>query len=351
MRLASRIGPTLLSLLLLFAAAPPAGAADKPVVLKLASLAPEGSGWMKAFHAMNEEVIEKTGGAVRFKAYPGGVMGTDSVVFRKIRIGQVDGGSFTAGGASEIYPDAQILSLPLLFRDYDEVDRVMGTMAPLLTAGLEKKGFVVLTWAETGFVYLMSQSPVTSVEGLKGLKVWIPEGDPISRATFETAGVPPIPLPLPDVLTGIQTGLIDTYCNSPVGSIVLQWFTKVKYLTHTPLLYAYGVLMVSKKRFDKIPEEHRPVVKAIAAKHFAEINRQTRQDNVAAMETLKKEGIKILPVSDEEVQGLLRLAAEVKGKLVDGKVFSRELYQTLQSAIDACRRGQGNTGSTETSAP
>ena len=319
----------------------PAQAGDKPFVLKFATLATEDSDFMKSVHAMNQEIIKRTDGKVKLKAYTGNVMGKDSVVLRKIRMtGQVHGGSFTAGGASEVCSDTQIMSLPLLFKDYGEVDFVLERMDGALRAGLEKAGFVVLGWTETGFVYIMSHHPIAGVDDLKGKKIWVPENDPISQCTFKTAGVPPIPLPVPDVLTGLQTGLIDTVFNAPIYTILLQWFTKVKYLTYTPLIYAYGVVMVSKKYFDKVPAEHRPVVAEVFARGLKEIKAKTRQGNHDALETLKKEGIQILPVSPEAYEDLAKLADEANIELEKKKVFSGELLRTLKAHLHEYRAGK-----------
>ena len=327
-----------LLLILLFIPPHPARAGDKPFVLKFATLATEDSDFMKSVHAMNREIMERTDEKVKIKAYTGNVMGKDSVVLRKIRMtGQVHGGSFTAGGVSEVCMDTQIMSLPLLFKDYDEVDYVLERMDETLRAGLEKGGYIVLGWTETGFVYIMSHHPISGVDDLKGKKIWVPENDPISQCTFKTAGVPPIPLPVPDVLTGLQTGLIDTVFNAPIYTILLQWFTKVKYLTYTPLIYAYGVVMVNKKYFEKIPAEHRPVVKEVFSRGLKEIKAKTRQGNYEALETLKKEGIQILPVSPEAYEDLARLADEANLELEKKKVFSGELLRTLKAHLHEYR--------------
>ena len=114
-------------------------------VIKLATLAPEGSNFMKAFNNLNQEIIEKTGGEVEFRVYTGGVMGNDADLLRKMRVGQIQGGGFTAGGASAVYPDLDAMSVPLIFRTYDEVDYVLSKMTPRFDSELEKKGYDVKT--------------------------------------------------------------------------------------------------------------------------------------------------------------------------------------------------------------
>ncbi len=314
------------------------GAAAETVRLKIATLAPEGSNQLKIFHAMNAEVKQTTGNQVEFKVYTGGTMGTGADILRKMDTNQLQGGAFMAGEAAAVYMDLRIPSIPLLFKDYDEIDAVMGKILPLFEKALADKGYVPLTWLETGFVYIMSTgSPIASVGDLKGHKIWIPEGDPVGTTTFEMAGVPPIPLSLADVLTGLQTGLIDTAITTPSGAILLQWHSKIKNVTNVPLLYTYGLVMLKKDAFDKIPAEYRDKVKEIARRHFEEMKLQTRKDNEAAIETLKKNNIVFVEVKPEDYKEFVALIDRVKEKLAQ-QVFTKETLQTVQDAISTYRK-------------
>src|SRR5690606_29969874 len=189
----------------LFAVALPAVGAE----LKVATIAPDGSHWMREMRAAAAEIKERTGGSVEIRFYPGGVMGNDAQVLRKIRIGQLHGGAFTAGGLAERYSALNLYGIPLLFRSLDEVDYVREHLDPVLTAGLEEAGFVGFGFIEGGFARLMANHPVRGIEDMRRRKVWVPEGDPISFFAMEELGLSPVVLPVTDVLTGLQTGLLD----------------------------------------------------------------------------------------------------------------------------------------------
>ncbi len=143
--------------------------------LKIATVVPEGSAWVKEMRQVGKEIEQKTQGRVRFKFYPGGVMGNDKTVLRKIRAGQLQGGAFTSGALAQIYPDIDLFGLPLVFRSYAEVDYVRARMDEALIAGLERAGFVALAITDGGFAYLMSQRPMRQVSDLSGAKVWTQE--------------------------------------------------------------------------------------------------------------------------------------------------------------------------------
>ncbi len=204
---------------------------------------------MQEMRKAGKEIEDKTRGAVRFKFYPGGIMGSDKTVMRKIRAGQLHGGGFTGGALAQVYPDIDLYGLPLLIRSYAEADYVRSRMDDTLIAGLDRSGFVALALSDGGFAYLMSQQPLRQVGDLRGAKVWIQEGDVMSLTAFEIAGVSPIQLALADVYTALQTGLVDTVAAPAMGAIALQWHTRVKYLTDVPLTYLIGAFVIDRKTF------------------------------------------------------------------------------------------------------
>ena len=228
-----RIATTLLAVLLFVGPA-------QAIEIKVASLAPDGSGWMREMRAGAEEIRDLTDGRVVIKFYPGGVMGNDSQVLRKIRIGQLHGGAFTGGGIAERYAGFNLYGIPLLFRSLDEVDYVRSRLDTKLQAGLADAGFVSFGLIEGGFAQLMSNEPISRVEDMRRRKVWSPEGDPIGFRVLQAMNLSPVVLPPTDVLTGLQTGLLDVVAASPVLALVLQWHTKVKYVTDLPISYEIG---------------------------------------------------------------------------------------------------------------
>jgi TRAP-type transport system periplasmic protein len=313
------------------------------VVLKIATLSPDGSNWMIAMRQGAKEVAKKTDNRVRFKFYPGGIMGDDKAVLRKIRIGQLHGGILTSGSLSKFYPDILVYNMPMVFKSFGEVDYVRKHMDRLIIDGLEKGGFVIFGLAEGGFAYLMSTTPIKNTDDLRKNKVWIPENDELGLATFKIMGSTPIPLPLAEVRTALQTGLINTVTASPIGAIALQWYTQVNYMTDTPLMYLCGLLAIDKKAFKKISLADQQIVRNVMSRIYRQFDRENRKDNIKALKALRKQGIKFVIPDDKTLNEWKGLALEVTGNLIDSGQISKEIVNTLKHNLEDYRLNHRKT--------
>lgn len=324
----------LVTFLFLLLAAPAAA-----VTLKLGTLAPEGSAWMNEMRRGAAEIKERTAGRVEFKLYGGGVMGNEKSMLRKIRIGQLHGGAFTGGGLAEIYPEMSLYGLPLLFDSLAEIDAVRAEFDPLLRAGLEKQGFASFGFAEGGFALLMGNRPIARLDDLKGQKLWVPEGDTVTSAVMEELGLSPISLPISDVLTGLQTGLVHIVGVSPIGALAFQWHTKVKYVTDAPMAYLCAVLIIDRKVYDQIDEADRQVVREVMERVYRGFNQQNRADEAVAVATLRKQGLSFVTPQPGEV-ALMRERAEMAiARLGAEGAFSPEFYRRIVSLLKERRSG------------
>jgi TRAP-type C4-dicarboxylate transport system substrate-binding protein len=318
--------------------APTGGA--QGVSLKIATMAPDGTIWMKGLQKAADEVSERTEGRVSFRFYPGGTMGDDSAVLRKIRIGQLQGGVVLAGSLADIDPDLEIYSLPLLFRSNGEVDYVRERMDQILIDGLEEKGFVAFGFTETGFTYLMSAKPTRTFDDLKGRKTWMMQDDPVSLAIVEAAGLSPVPLPISDVLTGLQTGLIDTVAAPAVGAIALQWFTKAKYVTDLPITYVCGTTVVSAAAFNRISAEDQETVREVMGRANRTLDETSRTDNEEARKALAGQGVEFVDPTPETFSRWEEIAAAATKKLVAQRNYDPATMRMIEGLVKEYRAQQ-----------
>jgi len=271
---------------------------------KIATLSPDGSFWMQKLREGSDDIAKKTEGRVKFKFYPGGVMGKDRDVLRKIRLRQLHGAAVTGNALNHIYPDIQIYNLILKFRGLNEVDYIRQQMDDELMLGLEKNGLVSLGFAEIGMAYIMSVEPVQDLEQMRSRKAWVPENNELALVALKAFSISPIPLPLRDVLMGLQTNMIDIVAGSPVAALALQWHTKVKYVSDIPLSYIFGILAIDQKAFNKISTEDQAIVKQVMGVIIKQIDQKNREDNLLAKEAMIKQGIQFLKPTEAAAEEL-----------------------------------------------
>ena len=326
-----------LSLIALIFLVSPATGTAKSLEIKIATLAPEGSSWMKTFDAINAEVSKKTNAEVSFKFYPGGVLGDEKDMLRKLYIGQINGAALTSAGLSAIFGEMDVFQIPFLFQSYGEVDFVIKEMDGFFREGLEKHGYVLLGWSEGGFVRLLSTTPIATLDDLRKAKVWTWAGSPMTKAIFDQAGISAIPLSIPDVLVGLQTGLVDVVYAPPTGAISLQWFTKIKYMTDVNLTYLIGGVVIRKDIFEKISSANRQILMDTCNRQMVQMKTIIRKENQEAIQIMVKQGIKIIHPTPEQVADFISVSEKAMQK-IEGKSFSKKVRAEVNALIESYRK-------------
>ncbi len=292
--------------------------------IKVAIISPEGSTWTKLVREWDKTLQAKSGGRLKLTIYAGGVAGDEKDVIRKMQIGQLHAAGFTGVGLGAIYPAVRLFELPLFFKSYDEVDYVTGKLQKQMEGGFAQKGYVLLGWAEAGFVNIFSNTPIRSQREMQGVKMWAWEGDPLVKAMFDAFKIVPVPLSLVDVLTALQTNMISAVYAPPLGAIAMQWHAKTKYVTDLNLADSTGALLMSKREFDKLGPEDQKILKDTARDFSKKLVAATRVDNTKSVEALKKQGLQFVKVDQKEEENLRTISSGVWDALA-GKLYSPEL--------------------------
>ena len=307
-------------------------------LIKFATVAPEGSTWMNVMKEYDQAIRKESNGQLGFRMYPGGVQGDEKDLLRKIRLGQLHSAGVTGNGLTTVAPVARIMDSPFLFKSYDEVDNIYSLFDKDFSKSFNDNEFVNLGWAEVGFVYIFTNTPVKVTDDLKGVKMWMWEGDPIAEATFKSIGIHPIPLSITDVLTSLQTKLIDGIYISPYAAIALQWFSRVKYMLDLPLADAAGAVIISKKKFDQIPSNLQDILLRNGKKYMQKLTQLSRQENAKSIETLKKKGITILTPPSEKAISSYEENGRKARHLLAGKLFTEDFLNKVETAVTEFRK-------------
>jgi TRAP-type transport system periplasmic protein len=307
-----------------------AGAAQaQNVVIKMATLVPQGSSWYTILQEMRQQWQSASGGRVILRLYPGGVAGDDSDVVRKMRLGTLDAGVLTSAGLADVDRSIFALELPMGYSSYEEIDAVLEKMSPQLEKIYADKGFIILAWADAGWVHFFTKAPVRTPDDLKSLKLFAWAGDDFAVDLWKSSGFYPVPLPATEISTALQTGLVSALPTTAQAAVLLQWYTHAKYMTDVKWALLLGGIVVSKAGWEKVPADLRPALLKAAQEAGAKVRNETRGTAVTDVEAMEKRGLTVVHL-DAAAEAAWRRAAEaayptLRGKFVPAGVFDEAL--------------------------
>jgi TRAP-type C4-dicarboxylate transport system substrate-binding protein len=300
--------------------------------IKLATLAPDGSSWMKPFNNWKAAIEKGTGGAVKVKFYAGGVAGEERDVVRKMRLGQMTGAAITAVGLGLIQPDVRVLEIPFLFKDEAQLDQVRAALAADFRKSFEAQGYELLAWGDVGPVRLFTNIPLREKADLAKVKMWIWNDDPLLGKVFQHLGMNAVGLGVTDVLPSLQTGVINACYGSPVAAVAFQWHSKVKYVTSLVMSQAVGAVVLTKKLWEALSAEQRQVVEDASKTMASELTAVVRADNERSLQSMKAQGIELVP-TPEPLASEIRAQARAAALEMDGKLYGKEFRERVEKMV------------------
>ena len=278
---------------IIYLAIPPVRAGEVPragkpeYTFKLAAVAPEGTSWADTGAKFKKYVEENSGGRVRVTWYLGGIMGDEPDVIRKIHLGQLQGGGFTNVGLALMVPETQILLLPFLFNNPEEIDFIYQKMQIHFQRLFEEHGFVLAGWLEVGFNYWFTKNPIATPADFPSCRMWAWPGDQVNTEINQVLGFQNIPVPLIEVLTALQTGMVNSFYGPLYAILALQWYTHARYFIDLPFSYTPAGIAMDKKFMDGLPPELRRIILDGWNLYLPDLVKRIRQDNVKTYQSLK----------------------------------------------------------------
>ena len=303
--------------------------AQRSVLIRMATLVPDGSSWHLILKETAEKWKEVSGGRVRVRLYPGGVAGDDPDVVRKMRLGTLSAGVLSAVGVGEIDRSVYSLGVPLMYDSYEEVYWVQEQMKADLEAGLEKKGFIVLNWMDGGWVHFFTKKPVAVPADLQKLKLFTWAGDAEAVEVWRAGGFRPVPLPSTEIATALQTGLIEALSAPPQVAVISQFFNHAPNMTDLRWQLLLGATLITKDAWEKIPADVRPAIRQATEDAGMRLRKEIRNAEAKDLEAMKKRGLSVIPVTEAqrvEWQKLTEtLYPEIRGRVVPPEAFDKAM--------------------------
>jgi TRAP-type transport system periplasmic protein len=292
------------------------------VVIKLATVVPDGSIWDKSLKQMGADWSQATGGRVSLTVFSGGAQGDESTVLRKLRLGSLQGASFTVVGLGSIDPAFNVFNVPFFFESYDELNAVVAKLTPLLKQKAEAKGFVLVHWGHGGWLQVFSKKPVQSVGDLKALKLYTSAGDDRMTQFYKAHGFQPRAMAMTDILTGLSTGMLDALPTPPLAAMAFQWYKQAPYMLDIGLTPLVGATVINKKTWDALSPADRAKLSEIATGVEKQLQAEVpKQDSLAVM-LMTGQGLKVTKATGPEWrQEADTLAQTMRGQMVPPDVF------------------------------
>lgn len=267
--------------------------------IKLGTLAPKGSPWYDILQDMTDAWSDASDGKLKVRIYPGGAIGDERDMVRKMGIGQLHGAMLTMEGLAMIVPEIQIFSLPLLLRTDEEVDYVLQQIGPDLEKLFEARGYKILNWGDAGWIQLFANVPVQHPDELRKLKLFSQAGADVFINAWRAQGFQPVPLPATDILPALQSGMIDSFFTTPVAALSLQWFGKAPHMTEIRTAKMVGATVLTMKAWKKIAVGARPGILA-AADEAGQLSRdRIREFEIEAVEAMTEYGLEVHTLTPE----------------------------------------------------
>ncbi len=323
--------------LMLWGLAVDAAAAAQTTVIKVALITPEGSAWTDSLHKLAAAVAERTKGAVTFTVYAGGIAGDELDVLRKMQADRIHAAGFSGVGLGILVPPVRLLEAPLLFKTEAEIDFVKNELADRFAAEFEQKGFILLGFAEAGFVYFFSSASMSGPQGFDPLKMWVWKGDPVAKTSLEALGIKTYPLQLTDVTTGLETGMINAFYSPPAAAIAYQWHAKVGYMLDYPMVNSTGAFLIKKSVFERLSKENRIILREASAGFCDELVHISRRVNAEAREVLLNAGIVFEKPTEDQLRRFETKARQIHADNID-RLYSRDLFDTVTTLLEERRR-------------
>jgi len=306
---------------------------SRPIIIKLATVAPEGTEYYNLLFEMGQRWQQETNGQIQLRIYPNGVVGGERDTIRKMRVGQIQASAMSSIGLAELTDQIQAFTLPMGFKNYDEIDRVKNVMFGDISEGLSQSGFKLLFLVDIGWVYWFSTEEISVPQDLMDAKIYTTGGDYVTVELFKKFGFNAIPVSETDILTSLQTGMINSMQTVPILSLSSGWSALMPNMLDLKWGAFVGAVIVDERVWKKIKPEHQKIMMEIAQDIGKKYQKSGREMEKKAIDVMQQYGMKIKKPSDKEIAIWNDFKDEITPDVID-TYLTNEIYEKVTSAIN-----------------
>lgn len=318
------------SLVLLPCAAAPLRAVETKLI-RVATLAPKNSPFLRAFEQLDQTIRQLTGGAVGFQMYSSGVAGDEINVVRKMRVGQLDSGMVTSDGLGLLVPEVNVLRAPGVITTYQQLEKVTHELLPDFDSIFDQKGYKLISWGEAGEYRYFSREPVHRPSDIKRMRPWLWPQSPVMQETWRAIGATPVPLGLPEVFGALQMKVVDLVESTSLMYVALQWHTSGQtYVTQEANGMLMGAWVMNKPTFDALAPEVQAKIVSLARENSLRESARNRQADQGALRRLLERKFVATSYSAEGKREFESIRAQVR-KSMTNRVYPEALLARVMA--------------------
>src|SRR6185295_2612740 len=309
--------------------------AQAPLQLRLATLAPAGSSWMRVFNAWKNSLEQRAAGRLRLTFYPGGSAGDERDVVRKLHEGQLDGAALTTVGLGQIVRSVLVLQAPGACQSYAEVDAVRTQLAPEFEREFERAGFKLLGWGDAGLARIFSNRPLLAPQDMQQTRMWSWRDDPNWQAVLAACNVSGVSLGLPEVYPALRTRRIDAFPGTAIAAVAFQWHTKASYVTREPRGVVIGAVVLAQNKFEALPADLKAALLETSEQANQLLARTIRRDDQAAFDAIVQRGVQPVDTSGQR-EAWEAVSRKARAALA-GQLYPAEFLQRVEQIARGVR--------------
>ena len=306
------------------------------ITVKLASVAPEQSPWGNALNQLEVEWARISNGQVRLTVYHNAIAGEESDVLRKMRLGALHAGVFTSAGMKQIVPEVFSVSVPFMIRSEAQLDYVMERIRPELEDLFRDNRMHVLSWSRAGWVHFFSKEKVVYPEDLKPQRLASDPNDLELQQAFKIMGYNPIPMPQPELLTSLNSGLVDAFYTAPLVAGGYQWFALAPHMLDLKVAPFLGAIVISDAVWRRIPNNIKDELMAAARRVAAQIDEDVRELEAEAVESMQQYGLEVTEVTPRIEQMWVEDVSRYSDAMLN--VFEPDMTQRIRDILSDFQR-------------
>jgi TRAP-type C4-dicarboxylate transport system substrate-binding protein len=302
-------------------------AADGPIVIRYASLAPPGSAFGRILKAWGRQFKKETEGRAELRFYTGGSQGDERDFIRKIRAGQIDAAGITTTGMGMVVRPILVLTAPGLITEFDQLVHVRTRLRNRFEEMFHKAGFELLTWGDGGKNRLFSTKEFARPSDLKSGRPWAWKDDPVFAGYLGAIGANPVRVGANEVYGALQTRMIDTVPASCIIAVAIQWYTKLNYMAKQNFNIIIGGSIIKEEVFNQLTEEDQEILLRTAERGARAMDKIVLRDDQKAYQTLIERGINEVDLSLHQSEWD-EIAKKSREQLA-GRVYSKSLLEQV----------------------